>query len=121
MQNALARRLKAVMDTRYEGVARKASLAAGLNENAVLRILENPYHKSKLETLDKMARAYGWNLCDVVMWALGREEAAQPSDPVAAIAQILAAAGYEESDREYITRLAQRFAPERVSKTVPSE
>ncbi len=109
--NDLQRRLKEVVDTRYGGVASKASLAAGLNDNAVLKILRNPNHQSTLETLDRMAQTYGWSLCDVVYWRLGRTPPDRAPDPPQAVAQILASANYREGDREFITELVARCAP----------
>ncbi len=109
--NELQRRLKEVVDVRYKGVASQASRAAGVNENAVLKILRNPHHQSTLETLDKMAETYGWSICDVVCWALGRTPPGMPTDPATAVAHILAAAGYPEGRREFITEMVRLSAP----------
>ncbi len=109
--NDLQRRLKEVVDTRYGGVASKASLAAGLNDNAVLKILRNPNHQSTLETLDRMAQTYGWSLCDVVYWRLGRRPPGVPPDPATAVGHILAAAGYPEGRREFIVEMVRLSAP----------
>lgn len=113
--NELARRLKDVVDHRFNGVARRASLAAGVNENAVLKVLENPHHQSTLETLDKMATAYGWDVRDVVCWALDRPvPPLTEGEPIAVIARILAHAGYSETHRAFILDMIRRAAPARV-------
>ena len=107
----LARRLREVVATRYDGKARRAALAAGLNENAVSKVLESRHHLPTVETLDKMSTAYGWQLGDVVYWALDRETPAPATDPPHAVAAILAGAGYREGDREFITEIVRRLAP----------
>ncbi len=110
--NELQRRLKEVVDTRYGGVASKASLAAGLNDNAALKILRNANHQSTLDTLDKMAQAYGWSLCDVVYWRLNRPVpplTEGPGDQV--IMRILAREGYSETTRAFIQDVLARARP----------
>ncbi len=107
----LRRRLQEVVDTRYEGVIKRAARAAELNENAVMRILREPSHRPELETVEKLAQAYGWSLCDAVYWRLGRTSPTALTNPVQAVAQLLASANYREGDREFITELVARCAP----------
>lgn len=118
MQTELSRRLKAVVDERYGGVARKACLASGVHENQVMRILVDRNHLPNLRTLDKLATAFGWDLGAVAYWALDRpvpplEEG--PGDQV--IARILARDGYSETDREFIRLVLERAERAPVPRT----
>lgn len=114
----LARRLKDVVDARYEGKASKASRAAGLNENAVLKVLENPRHQSTLDTLDRMAQAYDWDLCDVVYWALDRPRPSADELPLLQqVNQLLAHHGYSEVHRQFIREVLERVTPAPVPRS----
>lgn len=121
IQNELQRRLKDVVDTRYGGVASTASLAAGLADNAALKILRNPNHQPKLETFAKMADTYGWSLCDTIYWHLNRPVpplTEGPGDQV--IQRILAREGYSETVREFIREVLQRAERDQVPRTESS-
>lgn len=72
----LHRRLKAVV-ARYRS-AREASRDKGFEENLLGSILRAPTRIPSLGTLDVLAAAYDWDLCDVVYWALGRDRPARP-------------------------------------------
>jgi hypothetical protein len=111
----LRQRLAEVVATRFGGVERRASLAAGLNENQVGSILKNPNKLPTVETLDKLALAYGWDLCDVIHWTLGKERPVLEEQAAATlIAQALARAGYREEDRGIIRDMVRRLAPSSV-------
>lgn len=95
----------------YGGSERKASLAAGLNENGIGSILHNPNKLPTLETLDKLATAFQWDLTTVIYWALDRPvPALENLPPLEAVAQVLARVGYTETDRMFILDLIQRTA-----------
>jgi hypothetical protein len=72
----LHRRLRAVVERHRS--AREASLASGFESNFLASILRDPNRIPSLETLDRLAQAYDWPICDVVYWALGRESGEQP-------------------------------------------
>lgn len=117
----LARRLKEVVDSRYDGKARRASLAADLNENAVGKILENRNHLPSLETLDKMATTFGWALGDVAYWALGREPPPLTEGSVLqAIDRLLEREGVRSADREFIRGVVERCIPVQVPNNASS-
>ncbi len=98
---------------RFGGVARQASRAADLHENAVMRVLEGGPHLPNLETLDKMANAYGWELGTVAYWALNRQPpAASDGEPERIIAQQLVRLRYPEARRRLILDLLAEWRPE---------
>lgn len=106
----LRRRLQGVVDTHYRGSARKASQACGFNDNYIGNLLGGASTVPSVESLATMARVFQWPLCDVVYWALGFEAPPPPTDPVDAIAQYLAAAGYPEGQRAFILQLVRLAA-----------
>jgi hypothetical protein len=48
---------------------RQASIAATQNPNVIGNILSNAVQAPTLETLVKLARYFGWRLCDTICWA----------------------------------------------------
>jgi hypothetical protein len=104
----LRRHLQEVVDTRFGGVARQASLAAGVNQNAVGNILNGVTKLPDLDTLDAFATAFEWDLMDVVYWALQRDLPADP-DPLVTIAQQLARLPIHEGQRNAIMVVIRQF------------
>lgn len=70
----LRRNLREVVATRYDKSMTQASIAAGLNQDMVRRVLASASYMPDLRTLKAFSETYGWPLCDVVYWALGLPE-----------------------------------------------
>ena len=110
MTDELRRRLREVVDARYGGSAREASLALGNNPNLLHVILKNPNHVPELKTLATMARTFHWPLCDVVCWALGLSAEEPDLDPLAEVERGLTRMGVPPQQRRELCAVARSLA-----------
>ncbi len=82
----LRTRLRAAVAAGFGGSNPRASRAAGLNQNVIDDILNNPKREPRISTLDALAGVLGWDLCDAVYWSLDRERpVAADYDPMQAM------------------------------------
>jgi hypothetical protein len=110
MADELRRRLQEVLDARYRGSARKFSLAAGLNPNAVGNILRNPRHRPELESLQALGKHCGWPLDVVVRWPLDLPETPAEDPLDVDLDRVLRRYGLDQTVRGHIRGLIEALS-----------
>lgn len=106
MEDTLRRNLRDVVKRQYGGSMTEASIQAGLNQDAVRRIIVNPNHTPDLKTLQKLCDTYGWSIFDAVCWVLDIPERSQGT-PDQEIARGLRRKGLDHSAVESIMGLVR--------------
>lgn len=107
----LRRHLREVIQARYGGSVRKASIAVGLNANSLQVILDSPNTVPTLDTLDRLATTFDWPLESVIYWALGRQRP-PPTDRARVLAEALTQIGVDEGLRQSLVDVVLRAAPD---------
>lgn len=103
----LQQRLSAALSWRNIS-PRQASLEAGLNENAVQRILTLPNYQPDVGTLRRVASYFGLDAAELLYLAghMGGEAGAEPPDPLQTIGRALSREWSEQARQALLTLVA---------------
>lgn len=107
----LQSRLQAELKVRQVS-ARRASIDATQNPNVIGNILDGAVQEPSLGTLVKLARYFGWRLCDAISWAYAWPlELLEDESPRNTVSRGLERWGLDASQRQAVLQMIGSMAP----------